>query len=505
MNNVQVVSHVLNGGHLKVSNISSEMYTLTHKSINCDALKIKIKLFFRDELIANCFKFEDEKRPSFVEIQKLLNDHYDKLNDENTKPSKIKLELRLTLLEKCLLKIKKHKWTILIGIMFILIALFALLYVEPFTKNKHANASTSTSALLTYQNNETQNTRLSYLKTSSFSQKTDSYLYKTLTGDIGYPYFPESGYAELKKNTEAEWSILPKLTKTLTGHIDAVKSLMMLKDGNIASGSSDRTVKIWNVKEGSVNRTLTGHIGAVSSLVLLRNGNIASASHDKTVKIWNLTDGSLIRTLTGHFDGINSIVLLQDGNIASASHDKTVKIWNLRDGSEIRTLIGHRGWVFSLVLLQDGSIASGAWYGEIKVWNVTDGRVIRQLTGHTEVIFSLVLLQDGSMASASGDTTIKIWNIRDGTVIKTLKGHQHYVRALIPLKDGSIASGSENEIIKIWNVTDGSVIRTLTDHAKTIFTLLLLQDGNIASGGYDATIKIWDIRKILNTKSTAFH
>ena len=70
-----------------------------------------------------------------MEIQKLLNDHYDKLNNDNIKPIQIKLELRLTLLEKCLLKIKKHKWTILIGIMFILIALFALLYFEPFTKN----------------------------------------------------------------------------------------------------------------------------------------------------------------------------------------------------------------------------------------------------------------------------------------------------------------------------------------------------------------------------------
>ncbi len=70
------------------------------------------------------------------------------------------------------------------------------------------------------------------------------------------------------------------LVFTMTGHTWGVSSLVTLSNGNLASGSGDDTVKIWNTKSGLLVYTLTGHIWGVYTLVTLRNRNLASGSHD---------------------------------------------------------------------------------------------------------------------------------------------------------------------------------------------------------------------------------
>ena len=86
-------------------------------------------------------------------------------------------------------------------------------------------------------------------------------------------------------------------------------------------------IKIWNTDTGSLIRTLTGHsILPVCSLAVLKNGHLASGSSDGTIKIWNANDGSLIRTLTGHNGSVNALAVLPNGYLASGSGDKDNKI-----------------------------------------------------------------------------------------------------------------------------------------------------------------------------------
>ena len=89
---------------------------------------------------------------------------------------------------------------------------------------------------------------------------------------------------------------------------------------------------------------------------------LASGSDDKTVKLWNADDGSLVRTLEGHADRVNSVAFSPDGKLlASGSNDKTVKLWNAEDGSLVRTLEGHAGWALSVAFSPDGKqLASGS-------------------------------------------------------------------------------------------------------------------------------------------------
>jgi WD40 repeat protein len=104
--------------------------------------------------------------------------------------------------------------------------------------------------------------------------------------------------------------------------------LIQLHDGRIASGSSDKTIRIWNVDGTSIE--WNGHTDWVYCLLQLQDGRIVSGSVDRTIRIWNM-DGTSIEW-KGHKGSARSLIQLQDGRIVSTSYDGTIRIWN-DDGS----------------------------------------------------------------------------------------------------------------------------------------------------------------------------
>ena len=72
---------------------------------------------------------------------------------------------------------------------------------------------------------------------------------------------------------------------------------------------------------------MKGHTNIVYTLATLSNGNLASGSYDYTIKIWNPNTGSLVYTLTGHTFWVLTLATLSNGNLASGSYDFTIKIW----------------------------------------------------------------------------------------------------------------------------------------------------------------------------------
>jgi len=79
-----------------------------------------------------------------------------------------------------------------------------------------------------------------------------------------------------------------KCLRTLSGHSRSVCALDAV--GNvIVSGSSDKTVKIWNMDTGECVLTLEGHQNTVSCVEIVGN-MVVTGSWDNTIKIWNVVD-----------------------------------------------------------------------------------------------------------------------------------------------------------------------------------------------------------------------
>jgi hypothetical protein len=195
----------------------------------------------------------------------------------------------------------------------------------------------------------------------------------------------------------------------------------------------------------------------VTALAVTPDGKIlASGSVDKTVKLWSLPEGKLLATLEGHQNSVFSLAVTPDGKLlASGSYDATVKLWSLPKGKLLATLKGHRGSVYALAVTPDGKIlASGSIDNTVNLWNLPEGNLLATLEGHQNDINALAVTPDGKvLASGSDDDTVKFWSLPEGNLLATLKGHRGGVAALAVTPDGKVlASGGWDKTVKLWNL-----------------------------------------------------
>lgn len=127
-----------------------------------------------------------------------------------------------------------------------------------------------------------------------------------------------------------------KVTRELTGHTAEVTCLAFDPRGElVATGSADRSIRVWNADDGEQARLLLGHSAEVTAVAIQGAGIVASASADRTIKLWDLrAEGRLISTLEGHTESVSGLAFLADGTIlASASRDGIVHLWDSDTGA----------------------------------------------------------------------------------------------------------------------------------------------------------------------------
>ncbi|PPQ79398.1 hypothetical protein CVT25_002668 [Psilocybe cyanescens] len=174
--------------------------------------------------------------------------------------------------------------------------------------------------------------------------------------------------------------------KSLTTHKAHEKDINSLdvspNDRFLVSGSQDRTAKIFEIQytvgSGGAVRgelkligTCKGHKRGVWTVRFGRAERVlATGSGDKTVKLWSLDDYSCLRTFEGHTNSVLRVDFLNAGlQLVSTGSDGLVKLWNIREEECTATLDNHEDKVWALAVSSDErTIVSGAADSVVTFW-----------------------------------------------------------------------------------------------------------------------------------------
>src|SRR5258708_454125 len=156
-----------------------------------------------------------------------------------------------------------------------------------------------------------------------------------------------SQHTELCRNWKNQFSRIPVFTHT-KGRIDLPLMTIMVGSGTtavaisedgmqIVSGSTDRTVQVWDASTGAELNVFLGHSSPVSSIAISSDGmRIVSGSDDMTVRVWDVFTSAELNVLKGHTDWVKSVAISRDGmRIVSAEEHSVGREWGSWWGPEL--------------------------------------------------------------------------------------------------------------------------------------------------------------------------
>lgn len=176
--------------------------------------------------------------------------------------------------------------------------------------------------------------------------------------------------------------------KTLRGHEDWVRTLAITDDGSIlASAGHDKSIRLWNLAKSECILMMNEHSHYIECLDFCsssfdtleapdgkkyKGSFLASGSRDKTIKIWDISTGQAIITLVGHDNWVRGLLFHPSGKyLISVSDDKSIRVWDISQGRAIKTINNaHSHFVTCLdFCVHNPTLATGSVDDVIKIWS----------------------------------------------------------------------------------------------------------------------------------------
>ena len=350
---------------------------------------------------------------------------------------------------------------------------------------------------------------------ASFSpvDKDDEYTFATGGADKSIQLWK----AHTKNNND-----LLRDNQTLYGHNDSVWILEFSRDGqDLASGSLDGTVRLWDLDILRERFKITGHTGGIKALAYTVDNRILTCGTglNGTLRLWDAGTSSQLSILLDHAGLNEAVTFSNDGRTLASggSEDNSVLLsdvpkilgGSMNNNSLLHSLTGNSGGITALALSYlkndlipsvPGTLASGGMDARIHLLNVAKNSKLKTLTGAESTVTALTFDPNGtSLFSGEENGTVRRWDAQTGIEQFNFRSSFNTITALAFSPLGHfLAIGDEMGKIRLFDFVEQRETYIFTEHTRKITSLIFAEDGNtLVSGSEDGTILLWDMNEVL--------
>jgi WD40 repeat protein len=297
-------------------------------------------------------------------------------------------------------------------------------------------------------------------------------------------------------------------------------------DSELATGSDDRTVRVWKLATGAseerahhvsggVNAVVRGHASdllissgwdfainiapatswfeshSVHALALSNDDRVIAAAGDfGEVHLWDVSTHKLVARLD-FAKRTTTLAFSHDGRwLLSAGQNKLPVLWDVRSLPRHVDGVGHRANVVGVAFTQDGSkFATSSDDNTLRLWDTPTGDELARIATASPCV-NPVILRSGELVASCDDKTLRRWStdgVETGRIATDV-----WLRFSALSPDGkTLAAGHMRGRMALVDVATWKVTKEITAHAHQIYTLDYAPTGELVTSGLDAHVKIW--------------
>lgn len=242
--------------------------------------------------------------------------------------------------------------------------------------------------------------------------------------------------------------------------VDDVPSLLLTLPAAQIAGVVGNTIKIFDLTSGEVMHTLAGHDDKVVSLTALPSGLLASGSNDKTIKLWELERGTCVKTFItqGH---VQCLTALQGDRLASHSahfqsaysREDYLTIW-AADQEKCLAILPIKFSIFTA--LKDGRLAvrvpDTIAGHHIEIWDINKVKCVMTLQEQDRHLYAPFMLElpngDLLLAQSRGvGIRIKLFDLKNGSCMAFSEENPFaYDKTGMVLPNGCVVIAGRNDL-----------------------------------------------------------
>ena len=250
-----------------------------------------------------------------------------------------------------------------------------------------------------------------------------------------------------------------------------------------------------------------GHNAAVKAVAISPDGKyIATGSRDKSAKVWDVESGRELRSYLGHQHTVNGVEFSPDGKLlATSSADNTAKLWDVLTGKELFSTPDDKEYLTDVAISPNGQYLVCGGYGDsAQVWEIGSKSLVVKIPVSADkgsgYGINIAFSPDGKwLAFGEDNKTANVYATNNWKLTYTFKPEQGWCGGcgtMVSFSPDSklLARQGLNSSVEVFDLQTGKSVKTYGDEFKQIAGVAFSPDGKTLMAAGDMQILQWDVQ-----------